>query len=107
MYGLTDGGGDAVSRYSYDVYGARSSSTEAVATKWGFTGRVHETGIAGAMYLEAITRKRGQAAHEDMLEFSVRKCVFQLITWWSTPHRPVARAGRRACRWLEGLSGEG
>lgn len=39
VYGMVDGGGAEVTRYGYDVYGARSAAVEGVATSWGFTGR--------------------------------------------------------------------
>jgi RHS repeat-associated protein len=48
VYGVVDGNGAAVSKCGYDVYGARTASTEGMATDWGFTGRRHE--LAGEMY---------------------------------------------------------
>jgi RHS repeat-associated protein len=50
IYELTSGSGSALTRYAYDVYGARSASLEGVATKWGFTGRVREATFANAIY---------------------------------------------------------
>jgi len=40
-----------VSKYGYDVYGARMASTEGMATSWGFTGRRMDG--AGEMYYRA------------------------------------------------------
>lgn len=46
VYGLTDAEANAVTRYSYDVYGARTAEVEGVATSWGYTGRRHDgTGL--------------------------------------------------------------
>ena len=39
VYGLTDATAAVQARYSYDAFGARTASTETVATAWGFTGR--------------------------------------------------------------------
>jgi RHS repeat-associated protein len=50
VYGLADATSAVVSSYSYDVYGSRTATSEAVPTKWGFTGRVHERDIHGTMY---------------------------------------------------------
>jgi len=48
IYALTDATATVQARYSYDAFGARASSTENVATAWGFTGRNHDP--AGLMY---------------------------------------------------------
>jgi RHS repeat-associated protein len=39
VYGVVDGNGTEVSKYGYDVYGARTAGSEGMATTWGFTGR--------------------------------------------------------------------
>lgn len=50
VYALTDAASSAVSRYGYDAFGSRAASAEAVPSKFGFTGRVHESGSGGEMY---------------------------------------------------------
>jgi RHS repeat-associated protein len=42
VYAVVDASGAVVSKYGYDVYGARTATTEGVATSWGFTGRRHD-----------------------------------------------------------------
>jgi RHS repeat-associated protein len=42
VYAVVDSTGAEVSKYGYDVYGARSASAEGMATGWGFTGRRHD-----------------------------------------------------------------
>jgi RHS repeat-associated protein len=44
VYAVVDASGAVVSKYGYDVYGARTATTEGMATGWGFTGRRHDTG---------------------------------------------------------------
>jgi len=51
VYGVVDASGAVVSKYSYDVYGARTATTEGMPTSWGFTGRRHDE--AGEMYYRA------------------------------------------------------
>ncbi len=53
VHGLTDASSAIVTRYSYDVYGGRNASAESVPTKWGFTGRVHESGDSNVTYFRA------------------------------------------------------
>jgi RHS repeat-associated protein len=53
VYALADGEAELVSRYAYDVYGERTAAAESIATKFGFTGRVHDTGAGDAMYFRA------------------------------------------------------
>jgi RHS repeat-associated protein len=48
VYAVVDASGAVVSKYGYDVYGARTATTEGMATGWGFTGRRHDG--AGEMY---------------------------------------------------------
>jgi RHS repeat-associated protein len=40
VYAVVDSTGTEVSKYSYDVYGARTATSEGMATSWGFTGRI-------------------------------------------------------------------
>ncbi len=51
IYGMTDNTGAVQARYSYDAFGARTVSTEAVSTRVGFTGREHDP--TGLMYYRA------------------------------------------------------
>jgi RHS repeat-associated protein len=51
VYAVVDTSGAVVSKYGYDVYGARTATTEGMATGWGFTGRRHDG--AGEMYYRA------------------------------------------------------
>jgi RHS repeat-associated protein len=51
VYAVVDGSGAVVSKYGYDVYGARTAVTEGMATGWGFTGRRHDG--EGEMYYRA------------------------------------------------------
>jgi RHS repeat-associated protein len=51
VYAIVDSTGAEVSKYSYDVYGARTAVTEGMATSWGFTGRRHDS--AAEMYYRA------------------------------------------------------
>jgi RHS repeat-associated protein len=51
VYGVVDSTGAEVSKYGYDVYGARTATTEGMPTSWGFAGRRHE--LAGEMYYRA------------------------------------------------------
>jgi RHS repeat-associated protein len=51
VYGLTDATGSTQARYGYDVFGARTTATEVVATPWGYTGRRHDA--AGGIYARA------------------------------------------------------
>jgi RHS repeat-associated protein len=44
VYGVVDSTGAEVSKYGYDVYGARAAATERMLTSWGFTGRRHDSG---------------------------------------------------------------
>jgi len=43
VYGVVDSTGAEVSKYAYDVYGARTAATEGMTTSWGFTGRRHDS----------------------------------------------------------------
>jgi len=51
---VVDSTGAEVSKYSYDVYGARTAASEGMATNWGFTGRRHDS--AAEMYYRARYR---------------------------------------------------
>jgi RHS repeat-associated protein len=51
VYAVVDASGAVVSKYGYDVYGARTAGTEGMATAWGFTGRRHD-GQAEMYYRE-------------------------------------------------------
>jgi len=51
VYGVMDASGAEVSKYGYDVYGARTATSEGMETGWGFTGRRHDS--AGEMYYGA------------------------------------------------------
>jgi RHS repeat-associated protein len=51
VYGVVDGSGAVVSKYGYDVYGARTAVAGGMATGWGFTGRRHDG--AAEMYYRA------------------------------------------------------
>jgi len=53
VYGVVNSTGAEVSKYSCDVYGARTATTEGMPTNWGFTGRRHD-GLAD-LYLRART----------------------------------------------------
>jgi RHS repeat-associated protein len=56
VYGVVDSTGAEVSKYSYDVYGVRTATTEGMPTSWGFTGRRHDSSTEmyyRARYLDA------------------------------------------------------
>lgn len=50
IHALTNAASAAVSRYGYDVYGARTPAIETVPTKFGFAGRVHDGAASEAIY---------------------------------------------------------
>jgi RHS repeat-associated protein len=62
VYAVVDSTGAEVSKYGYDAYGARTATSEGMATSWGFTGRRHD-GAAEmyfrARYLDAGTGRFG------------------------------------------------
>jgi RHS repeat-associated protein len=58
VYAVVDSTGAEVSKYSYDVYGARAATSEGMPTSWGFTGRRHASSTEmyyRARYLDGAT----------------------------------------------------
>jgi RHS repeat-associated protein len=54
VYVVVDSTGAKVSKYSYDVYGAKTATTEGMSTNWGFTGRRQDSSTE--MYYRARYR---------------------------------------------------
>jgi RHS repeat-associated protein len=75
VYGLTDANASVQARYGYDVFGTRTTGTDAVATPWGYTGRRHDsTGetYARARYLDLIVGRWRAADPIGVLDGSNR-----------------------------------
>jgi RHS repeat-associated protein len=63
VYAVVDSTGAEVSKYGYDVYGARTATSDGMPTNWGFTGRRHD-GVTEmyyrARYLDGATGRFAQ-----------------------------------------------
>jgi len=67
VYAVVDSTGAEVSKYAYDVYGARTATAEGMATPWGFTGRRHDSSTEMYYRVRYLDGERAVFAAADPL----------------------------------------
>jgi RHS repeat-associated protein len=80
VYAVVDSTGTEVSKYSYDVYGARTATTEGMVTSWGYTGRRHDRPDFVYSRSRNLDANSGHWTAPDALGFPDGPNTYQYVT---------------------------